>query len=659
MVGALPVLDDSLSQALGPRSVVLALAGPSAGIHLWPDVLGPFPGRAVAEIDSVYSVYAVAVSPLARFIAWGHRSGENGFGGGEVCYLSATEPGIVKTVGRHRGGCFSVSFLTEDTLVSGGADGHLRIWDLRLGQQVREVSINRRCAFSVCVLSPRLLAVLGADRNEGELSLWNVGSLSLCYKGSRVLFPRGYGLIELVFDEEEICLYHPCEDGSIASYVIDGNAVHEKCVPRHSSFFYAVGSIQGAGLVSAGYEDCMVRVGPPGSVVYEMQVPGNPLVCVPVPPDLFLLFDQDRRGQVWRWVNQRLELVLTLPGWGVRGVAAMPEKALRRWEQEAVASRRKNLLSQVDKAQNAGNWEELYNLSVPLAELGLMEDSWMARAQVADARQQSLELLQALLALERLLPSGSRWHKEVHYRLGDLLEVLNEPHEALVRYRVLLSGPDVHRDLVERIHRLEGIPVAATVGCMIRNDLAAADALVRFVQVSSLLNRPVCGLFPLLDSTFPINYRHRLSFEEFSGAFSLSCDRVGLCVRLDGPFEGIECLVTTRKRARWWLVAPSAGTSSKVPLGMAVVIVLQRREGITKLAPVAVLDPSRCGIDEVEPTRFNCRFEEMWRLLHESEDVGLWFDSVCLSIDSALEDLLRGQDPGLPSSPVKEFEVLP
>jgi len=92
---------------------------------------------------------------------------------------------------------------------------------------------------------------------------------------------------------------------------------------------------------------------------------------------------------------------------------------------------------------------------------------------------------------------------------------------------------------------------------------------------------------------------------------------------------------------------------------MAVVIVLQRREGITKLAPVAVLDPSRCGIDEVEPTRFNCRFEEMWRLLHESEDVGLWFDSVCLSIDSALEDLLRGQDPGLPSSPVKEFEVLP
>lgn len=654
-----PAANDSPVIPLGPRAVLLGLSGPEPGLHLWPDLLRSLPGQSVASTNSVYSVYGVAVSPEASYLAWGHRSGQKGFGGGEVYSISTTGASHAKVLGSHRGGCFSVSFLTENLLVSGGGDGKIRFWDLSLDRQVNEALVNRRCVFAVRALSPRLLAVLSADEEVGGLSLWDLDSLAVRYEGPPVRFPYSYGLLDITFCEEDRRLYHPCVDGSIASYTIEGSTVSHEIHPRHVGSFYGLCFGKEIGLVSAGFEDHTIKVGPLGGPVYEMRAAGGVLLAGFVPPDFLLLCDKERRVQVWRWVDRGLEHFLTLPGWDVRALAGMPLKALVVWKEQMSSARRNDLLAQIEPLRRSKDWEKLHSLATELEGVGLIKEAWTVRAQAAEDRGQPLKRLQALVALERLLPCTSPALGDVRYHLGVLLESLDEPEEALSRYRSVGESLGRFGDLEERIHRLEGIPLAASGSQVLREDLKQSDAFVQHVRQASILGKTLNGLFPLSDPIRPILFPERPLLEN---SFLISPEfyaQSGLTPWVEGPVEGISCKDRKRERARWLLMVAKEDEFAESHQGVAVAVVVAERWKGTTLSPLVVLDVSRCGIEDSDPSVFNRHLESKWRFLRESGQVKDWYESVCLGIHKALEDRLRRTHVGRAGNPLKDYEVLP
>ncbi|HLU48481.1 MAG TPA: hypothetical protein VK116_10365 [Planctomycetota bacterium] len=229
--------------ALSPAGDVLAIAGGS------PDDEGGFELRKISSGELVSKslphrdvAHAVAFSPRGSFVATaGHD---------RLVVVADARSGEVRERFRgHSRPVLAVEFLSEDVLVSAGADHSLRVWKLGEERATRILDQHQGAVHALALrpredsTGPAILASAGAD---GTVRLWQPG-IGRLVRFARLPSPP----LDLAWEPDGRMIIAACRDGIVRR--IDPEAVEvisEKRIAR--GWLYAVAASKAGGFAAGG-----------------------------------------------------------------------------------------------------------------------------------------------------------------------------------------------------------------------------------------------------------------------------------------------------------------------------------------------------------------------------------------------------------------------
>jgi WD40 repeat protein len=307
----------------------LASSGWDHTIRLWNPASG-------ASLDTFTGPAGSSIEALAADPAGGRLAA----GGSE-----ATEPNVIRLwsdtgdiLGTlspgHKGAVFSLDFLPDSTVMSGGADSVARHWDPAEGSMIWQFGINRG-QVSAVAFSPDALVLAAANTtNEaetgGDVELWNaltgevarrcvghtdvVNDVAISPNGTRVASGAGRPPPET-------------RDPTVRIWDL-ATAAQLRVLPGHTGGTVSVVYTADSNVVASGGRDATVKIWNASTGALLKTLTGHPssVIGLALSPDGSMLASA-AGTKVWLWNAANWSLIRTLPGtgWGVAGLEFSPD----------------------------------------------------------------------------------------------------------------------------------------------------------------------------------------------------------------------------------------------------------------------------------------------------------------------------------------------
>jgi WD40 repeat protein len=307
----------------------LASTGWDHTIRLWNPATGASLGTFTGPAGS--SVEALATDPAGgRLAAGGSEAAEP-----NVIRLWSDTGSILGTLTPgHKGSVFSLDFLPDSTLISGGADSVARHWDPTEESLIRQFGINRGAVPAVAFSPDARVLAAATSSNEaetgGDIELWNaltgevagrcvghtdvVNDVATSPNGARLASGAGRPPPDT-------------RDPSVRIWDL-ATAAQLRVLAGHTGGTLGVVFTADGSMVASGGRDAKVKIWNVSTGALTTTLPTHPssVVDVALSPDGSMLASASGT-RVWLWNTTNWSLIRTLPGsgWSIVKIEFSPD----------------------------------------------------------------------------------------------------------------------------------------------------------------------------------------------------------------------------------------------------------------------------------------------------------------------------------------------
>jgi hypothetical protein len=650
-------MENSDSKLLS-RSIFIGEGGSNARIRFILDCLEPESKEILIPGES-QSIYSLAVSPSGSKIAWGARGGKSGNKGGEVSFRPLHDHSEPIKLGRHIGGCYGITFIGEEILISGGMDKRLKAWDLKKHSLITEFDTEGE-VIAITALSHNLVATVIKKDGSGQLVLWDLDRITPRYHGPQFHLPKVYALMNIIFSNKDLNLYHPSGQGKLCSYKIIGDEVKFFENSRHSGDFYAFDYCPDLGLVTVGNQDRMIKIGGLDGPVLEKQSPEKILSVLVIPRKNILLFDENKILHVCNLKEDELQILHQKKEVNARSVRKLPEKALSKIVWEEKLKIRKQLLDESKNELKNEDWAKLELIVNELIKNGFEPDALITLVQMAERRNQPLALLNALYGLNKILPDEP-FPVEARYQLGVQLEVLGEYQEALNKYLQVNDFMPEFKDISMRIRLLDGKSLPEHIKRPLRQDIKKdIENIKNFLDRCNILEKKFDDRFIYAESKALIRFPEKLSLDEIHDILkkSESFCRDGtaeIWEKKEGCiFSGIE-----NKSVNWIEIRVDSESAPEICQAAMTCLVIHNEGQNTIIESYLTFDAKPYIDPHLSFEEHNKIVFQIYERMHDDKEELDWFRIIQGMIPNCLKNAINTKETKMQDSeiPIDKFTI--
>lgn len=453
-------------------------------LRIWQGLIQNATGHFLSRDEKAKSIYAIAISPSGKYLATGSKVG-----------LVRIWPFLDQDLPENAPFLFEIyhqlcpvtalAFLTDDLLLSAGANGKIRIISISQGKHLEDLDAHSGPICSMVALGSKVVASFGVD---GRLKIWGMDSLSSEFQEEGLSFPKNsFSLFpSLAFSQEAGYLCCPSADGALHLFDLQNACSHET-LNAHRGAFYAVASC-GNYLVTGGMKDRMLKLWDPRKkkLLLELETGTSFLrLCSRGRGKVAAICLDPNKSQSLRLFSlPELRPLGTIIGLNLRSIGTIPLQVVEHRENVELAHWKGELINQA--RSRIMNPEHMEPFLKQLAEKGFWAEAKLLQAESARLCNKPLHELGFLLQLTKAIKI-SRSTAPVFHRLALLLEQLNEPELAAQCYEKIRPFLDQIDATLQRlkVHPLIGLDAEKTV----RSDISPVELATQEMEKDTVLGR--------------------------------------------------------------------------------------------------------------------------------------------------------------------------
>lgn len=141
-------------------------------------------------------------------------------GDGRCVLIETKSHALTNIIEAHEGGCNSLAFIDEHTLLTGGKDAHLKLWDLRAGGLlIKSIPAHNYAIYDI-IVHPKQLWIATASRDK-TVKVWSPDLSSTPIRLDRAKSGGHINSVNALFyDADADVLYSCSDDRSICAWQI-------------------------------------------------------------------------------------------------------------------------------------------------------------------------------------------------------------------------------------------------------------------------------------------------------------------------------------------------------------------------------------------------------------------------------------------------------
>lgn len=597
--------------------IVTGGGAPGGGeVHIWRDHEPSTKSKLFHRDEKGKTVFSVAISPNGNYMSVGFQNGLI-----RVWPLPGLDilqpPPSLFEIYHSLSPITTLTFLTDDLLLSGASSGKLRITSVSEAKHVGQIDAHKGSICSILSLGSRIVASLGVD---GFLKIWDMDSLHCEYQKPGFHFPREVRFVfpSLAFSEETGYLCCPSGDGRLHLFDLHSLCSHE-AFDAHQGSFYAVASY-GNYIATGGFNDQFIRLWDLNTkaLISEFDAQASIIKLCPLgAKKIAAICSNSRKTDSIR--------MFTVPGlkqkiFNESGVShsmtAFSPELCERISHEQKINKKEKLITE---ARSLLQYPEKMEPSLrALADLGFEDESIMLQAESAGMRNKPLHELRYLRELTERL-SVTKETLPIFRRLAALFEHCREPGLAIdVFEKIACINNESEKDIQRlRMHPLFNLDPAMTI----RSDLAHPILLAQEIEKNDVLKHLFRWsiVIPSRDRRiFPLKSLHDLNaWENHVREETIRRGNEIKMIRKDVVlFDG------QKRTSIEWLIFSNIGFHT--PSEDAYYALLVKKEnGMTLGEGYGVFRPPISNVSD-DVSACNASVEEGYRSLCAQKDMGEW-----------------------------------
>lgn len=454
-------------------------------LRIWQDLNPHERGHFLFRDQKAKSVYTMTISPSGKYLATGSKVGLVRIWPFLDQSLSEQAPYLFE-IYHQLCPVTSLAFLTDDLVLSGGANGKIRVISISQGKHLKDLDAHSGSICSLVALGSRVVASLGID---GKLKIWDMDSLTCEYQKEGFLFPKdSFSLFPtLAFAEEAGYLCCPSANGKLHLFDLHNACSHET-LQAHQGAFYGITAC-GKYLVTGGIGDCKLKLLnlidkkriselEVGTSFLRLRFVGKEKVAA-------VCNDPAQNQSLRLFVLPDLKASGAIGGLDLRSLATLPPPVVEHRKNVELMHLKNNF---IEKAKSKIKYpKEMEPFLKQLTEKGFWVEAKLLQAESAKVRKKPLHELGFLLQLTSAIRMSQSTVSIFRY-LASLLEQLNEP-ELAIQYYERLKPFSEEAELP--FHRLEGHPLLGLDPKMtVRSDISQVQMAIQEMEKDTVLERP-------------------------------------------------------------------------------------------------------------------------------------------------------------------------
>ena len=610
-------------------------------LMMWSNPVNEAKPLVISQFPQKYSVYALAISPNGTRIAAGTRKGLLRVYNLTDFQVSENAPVLFEVF--HPPAVTSLTFCTDNILVSGGLDGNIKVWSVSKEKHgIEEFSAHSDGVFALRQIGPLVLASIGGD---GVLRIWDMDSFENKYESDSFALPGIRALTSLDYNSNTGLLIHPSLSGNLHIYNVRDN-FKKRLIPAHEGDFGAL-AYSNDYMVTAGSQDRVIKLWSSSmdNLITETTAPGGIIAVGWSGTKTIMTIFADGRGQFWNINNGNLLLGLQTVNFDLRTTAGLPVEitasyhttAERQWRDKKLA-KAKELIGQ------PGKQKELTLIVNELSQHGFLIEGTLVLADAARSQGKLLWELESRLVLAEELGDSKAAIPSL-YALGELLQNIREPQLAQFYFKNILQIDENYMDVKERIAQSELDPLMHLCPDKdVRGDLMSNDLVLQELEKYTILKKKFSWrvVFDIGQTRF---FDYRADVQELAKSVSDAISEHGAKTSSAG-LKQIKFLCDGELRDISWMYLPS--TIENFGITFALEINLTATE--TELTPYKIFDPTLLGISATaSPQEHNQLIRDAWlKVLKSSKSKKWWQKAYKMAIKDAkqfVEKRLLDLDP--------------
>lgn len=430
-------------------------------------------------------VYALSISPSGRYLAAGSKVGLIRLWPFPSQSHPENTPPLFE-VYHQLCPVTSLTFLTDDILLSAGANGKIRLISIPEQHPIGDLDAHRGAICSIVALGNRVVTSLGID---GKLKIWDLDSRACEFEMEGFLFPRDslnlFPVLAFAADTGYICA--PSMEGRLHLINLRDECRHET-LTAHDGIFYAVAT-SGEYVITSGMKDKMLRLWDlrKRSLVHEEASPSAILRLAPVGKEKIaaLCIGADKTQTLRLFSFPQFRQMGAVKNLSLRSLASLPPKVVEELKRNEATVVKNRLIEQAQA--EVSDPDKMKPMLNELVKRGFWAEAKLLQAESARLRGKPLHELGFLRQLTTKI-SISQDTAGIFHRLAELLEMLNEPELAIENYEKITSYQEGISEVIEKlqVHSTCRIDPCNTI----RSDLSTEQLVVQEIEKDSVLERP-------------------------------------------------------------------------------------------------------------------------------------------------------------------------
>jgi len=465
---------------------IVAGGGSSGGgeVHIWKDSESFGKPGIFHRNETGKNAFSVAISTNGKYLSAGFQNGLI-----RVWHLPGLDilqpPPFLFEIYHSLSPVTSLTFLTDDLLLSASSSGKLRITSISEAKHVGQIDAHQGPICSIVSLGSRVVASLGVD---GILKIWDMDSFRCEYQKHGFYFPQEVRFVfpALAFSGETGHLCCPSRDGRLHIFDLHSLCRHESFDAHHGSF-YAVAAC-GNCLATGGFKDQFVRLWDlkKKALVSELNVQASVTNLCPLGSKKLaaICSNSKKAGTIRQFTVPGLKQKIFQGSSSFHSMAAFPPELCERLSHEQTDRKKEKLITEIRSLFLYP--EKMQSPLQALTDLGFEDEAVLLQAESAAKRNKPLHELRYLLQIAECLPA-SQETLPIFRRLAALLEHCREPGLAIdVLERTAGIDGAYEKDLRRlRMHPLFDLDPAITI----RLDLAHPTMLAQEMEKNDVLKQ--------------------------------------------------------------------------------------------------------------------------------------------------------------------------
>lgn len=330
-------------------------------------------------------------------------------------------------------------FVSDCVVAVADTTGRCRVLDSHAENTVCELPTN---GHTICALNHAAAQQLVGLTTERRVLIWDVADGTLTMAAQAPSPPPCKALVRLVALSGERVVMYVAEGGELVTFSLSNGKVTTR--RAHAGYSYATSECN-IGLITVGYEDCLLKVWKPLSAVpvCEIACPAGVTSVASLDGDMnrVLLVYSSGKADIFKVSTKQLHHMSSLPGDGYRVVLEPEYTEVERSHTNRSRIRASHLAAAItDTPTDAASASEAHS---ELVDIGYGHVSLALRAQQAERNDDILVELDCRTQLHAMLMESGCAAGELCVRYAELLESLWLIEEAL-SIRKLLAKSGAH-----------------------------------------------------------------------------------------------------------------------------------------------------------------------------------------------------------------------